>query len=169
MSLTITSPALHNYPPRSSHSPCNIILLLRILQTKKPNIAPPVPINPNIIPKTASTGSLGAFLDGREAAAAAPVAVGAGTEICVAPVVVGCASEADGAAPAAGSDDDAGAAAPGLEAGVLTEGEAGGGAGGGALGTAPAPLFSGSTVAADGTADADADAVAVVTTDPCPN
>ncbi len=87
--------------------------------------------------------------------------MGAGTEICIAPVVVGRTSEEDGAAPAAGSDDDAGAEAE------AEAGGAGGSAGGSALGTASAPLFSGSTVAADDTADADA--VAVVTTDPRPN
>ena len=80
------------------HSPSKVDRRLRILQTTKPNPAPPIPITPNTTPKTASTGSLGAILDGREAAG--PVAVG----------VLGI--EAEAVAEAGGVSDGAAALRP---------------------------------------------------------
>ena len=126
------------------HSPCNISLLFRILQTTKPNIAPPIPIKPNTIPRTASTGSLGALLDGPEAAGIEAVDAGT-TAVCVT-LELDLALEDGGAPDFNGGSDET--LAPGAEA-VMLEG-ADGGEGGGASSkdpsssspsSAPAPMF----------------------------
>ena len=132
----IHSPVLFPPLPKPTHSPSNAILLLRILHTMNPNTAPPIPITPKTIPRTASTGSLGAFPADCEVPVAGPLGLGTGEAVADTKVDVAAAPDAN-----CGSD---GAAAPGLEA-------AGAAAGAtrvevaAASGTGPAPLFSGST------------------------